>query len=68
MVAAIRLVRSPLAAIGRWWDLRAVNARIRWAEGDLEWVRRQRERDASREQLLKDHIAELRVEKALIEK
>lgn len=67
-MAVIRLVRSPLAAIGRWLDLRAVNARIRWAEGDLEWVKRQQERDACREQLLKDHIAELRVERALLEK
>lgn len=67
-MAVIRLARSPIAALLRWWDLRAVNARIRWAEGDLAWVRRQQERDAPREQLLKDHIAELRVEKALIEK
>lgn len=67
-MAVIRLARSPWAALLRWWDMRAVNARIRWAEGDLEWVRRQQERDAHREQLLKDHIAELRVERALIEK
>ena len=67
-MAVIRLARSPIAALLRWWDLRAVNARIRWAEGDLAWVLRQQERDAPREQLLKDHIAELRVEKALIEK
>lgn len=66
-MAAIRLARSPLAAIGRWWDRRCVNARIRWAEGDLEWVRRQQIRDAFREELLRAHIAELRVERALLE-
>lgn len=63
---ALRLVRSPWALLGAWWDRRCIAARIRWAEQDLEQITRQREKDLAQIEFLRGHLEELRVKQALI--
>lgn len=62
----LRLVRSPFALLGAWWDRRCVAARIRWAEQDLEHLQCQREKDLAQIQFLRGHLEELRCRQALI--
>lgn len=62
----LRLVRSPFALLGAWWDRRCVAARIRWAQNDLDHLQRQREKDLAQIEFLRGHLEELRVREALI--
>lgn len=65
MMRAIRLASSPLALIGAAWDRYCIAQRLKWAQGDLEFLQRQTALDVERLALLRGHIAELRVQLAL---
>lgn len=62
----IRLARSPWALFACWRDRRRIEARIRWTEGDIEFLQHQQRKDAERLEFLRGHLQELRVQLALI--
>lgn len=63
----LRLVRSPFALLGAWWDRRCITAKLKWAEFDLNHLERQQQKDAEQIEFLRGHIQELRVQQALIQ-
>jgi len=57
---------TPRFWLARWYARRCAQARLRWAEDDLRWLKQQQQLDVMREQVLRDHIAELRIDCALL--